>query len=289
MIKLGFNDSYACECANPEHIFYPLSSPIISLAVEDPQNYTNNIEVEGLLNNIIYIGIPDEVLLFREDNFDPITRIRRGRFYKKSDGGNPQDCRVPGYISDNPPHLQSLTVYMPYYNIKKKQLIVIGSPDSVWRVITTDRISTGEFLVTLKSRNTFGVISEIDEEKILIECRKEIISELDHFIDAANRETPGSIVDAARNIAISLISNYIYYSKDNDSKIFQKDLGELIKVLGLKDKELSSYVAAIINRLHPRNKPNEKEKHNIRAITEEDAELSTSLIGLLIQEFGWAK
>jgi hypothetical protein len=288
MIELGFNDSYACECANPEHIFYPLSSPIISFAVEDPQNYTN-IEVEVLLNKVIFIDISDKILLFREDNFDPITRIRRGRFYKKSNGGNPRDCRVPGYIISNPPHLQSLIVYIPYYNIKKKQLIAIGSPYSVWRVITTDRISTGEFLVTLKSRNTFGVIPEIDEEKIPEIHKKEIISELDRFVDIANRETPSSIVDASRNIAVSMIRSYIFTNNTENNKILEMDLGALIRKLNDDKKVLSASAGEIINRLHSRNKPNEKTRLDLRSVTEEDAELSTSLIGLLIQEFGWAK
>lgn len=288
MIELGFNDSYACECANPENIFYPLSSPIISLAIEDPQNYANNGELEGLFNNTIYISTPNKILLFREDNFDPITRIRRGRFYKKSDKGNPRDCRVPGYISGNPPRPQSLIIYMPYYNIEKNQLIAIGSGSSVWRVISTDRISTGEFLVTLKSRNTFGVISEIDEEKIPKIHKKEIISGLDHFVDVANRETPDLIVDAARYVAVSLIRSYLYM-KYKDDNILKIDLGSLIKKLEEDEKKLSVYAAHIINRLHPRNKSGERETYNLRSITEEDSETAVCLIGFLLQEFEWAK
>lgn len=165
-------------------------------------------------------------------------------------------------------------------------MIVIGSPNSTWKTVSIDKISTGEFLFTLESRNTFGVIPEIDEEKIPTKHRKEIILELDHFIDIANRETPGSIVDAARNTAILMIRDYIY-SLNNDFKILQMDLGELIKVLKDNEKELSSDIAYIINRLHPRNKPNEKERLHLRAITEEDSELAVCLIGMLLQEFGW--
>ncbi|MHB8231890.1 MAG: hypothetical protein ACYDDB_03190 [bacterium] len=288
MVELGFNDSCASECANPEKIFYPLSYPIISLAVEDPQNYTKNGEIEQLLHNIIYLGTPDKILLFREDNFDPITRIRRGRFYKKSDRGNPRDCRVPEHIGGNPSYTRSLIIYMPYYNIGKNHLIAIGSGDSVWRAISIDRISTGEFLVTLKSRNTFGVIPEIDEERIPKIRKQEIISELDHFIDVANRETPGSIVDAARNVAISLIRSYIFANR-NDEIILTKDLGELIKELKQHEKFISKSAANIINLFHSRNKPNQKTLHGSRSVTEEDSEVTVSLIGLLLQEFGWAK
>ncbi len=170
-------------------------------------------------------------------------------------------------------------------------MTAIGSVDSIWRVVSIDRISTGEFLITLKSRNTFGVIPEIDEEKIPVTCRKEIISELNHFINVASKETPESIVDAARNTAVSLIRNfnYIFITPSDTTKILEMDLSELAKTLKDNKKELSSLAAKIINRLHPRNKPNERERHNLRPVTEEDSELAVCLIGTLLQEFGWAK
>ncbi len=183
---------------------------------------------------------------------------------------------------------RTLYTYDSFYQISRKNLIAIGSADSVWRIVSVDRISTGEFLVTLKSRNTFGVIPEIDEEKIPEKYRKEIMPELDRFIDVANRETPASIVDAARNTAIILIRNFTYIS-NNEPEIFTMDLGKLIKTLKDTKKELSSLAAEIINRLHPRNKPNERKRLKLRPVTEEDSELAVCLIGTLIQEFGWAK
>ncbi|MHB1664171.1 MAG: hypothetical protein ACYCT7_02765 [bacterium] len=286
MIELGFDDSFVCEYTGSEEIFYVLNpSPIISFALKDPQEYAVNKKIDELLNNVMYVYLPKNVLLFREDSFDPITRIRRGRFYEKSDNVNPRECRVSRGIRQQDQN-SKLTIFKPYWKFAKNQLIAIGSADSVWRVIVSDRISTGEFLVTLKSRNNFGVIPEIDKEKIPEKFKEEIVLRLDNFVDVVNRETPSSIVDATRDIAVLLIGSYTYA---NDEKNIAIDLGDLIKKLKDCKKELSAFAATIINHLHPRNKSNEKIKYNLRSITEEDSELSVCLIGLLLQEFGWTK
>lgn len=288
MIKLGFDGSFVWECFSGSKFYALIPSPVISSAVIMKNKQYSKNELEPILNSSIASlnYSHSELLLFREDSFDPTTRIRRGRFYQISNGNPYQN---PEFFSNFNPVTNKLPLYTydPSYLISIKDLICIGSVDSVWRAVSVDRISTGENLVTLKSRNIFGAIPEINEKKIPETCRKEIISELDHFIDIANRETPGSIVDAARNTAITLIRNFTYISS-NDSKILKMDLGELIETLRNNKKELSSYAAGIINRLHPRNKPNERERLKVRHITEEDAELTVCLIGMLLQEFEWA-
>lgn len=290
MIKLGFDGTFTWECFDGNK-FYPLmQSPVISSAVIIGTKKYSKDELETILINNL-IESPNyyytELLLFREDSFDPITRIRRGRFYQLSKSNPFQN---PEFIFNflSVMNKRTLYTYDSFYQISRKNLIAIGSADSVWRIVSVDRISTGEFLVTLKSRNTFGVIPEIDEEKIPEKYRKEIMPELDRFIDVANRETPASIVDAARNTAIILIRNFTYIS-NNEPEIFTMDLGKLIKTLKDTKKELSSLAAEIINRLHPRNKPNERKRLKLRPVTEEDSELAVCLIGTLIQEFGWAK
>ena len=291
MIRLGFAGSFVWESFQEIKFYALMPRPVISLAVIDIQKY-NKDEIEAALRNSVespnYSSMV-KYLVFREDSFDATTRIRRGRFYQPSKGNpyqNPEYYCNFNLVKNKLP----LYTYDPFYEFSIKQLTAIGSVDSIWRVVSIDRISTGEFLITLKSRNTFGVIPEIDEEKIPETCRKEIISELNHFIDVASKETPESIVDAARNTAVSLIRNFAYILiTPLDAKILEMDLSELAKTLKDNKKELSSLAAKIINRLHPRNKPNERERHNLRPVTEEDSELAVCLIGTLLQEFGWAK
>src|SRR3954469_7623920 len=38
-------------------------------------------------------------LVFREDYFDPVTRIRRGRFYNRDEGSQPHSWRVQAHPS----------------------------------------------------------------------------------------------------------------------------------------------------------------------------------------------
>ena len=290
MIELGFDGSLVCECleiGNTYHILMP--APYISFALLlSDSGKDNKTALSNLLSCTIPYYLHDGIMLFREDSFDPVTRIRRGRFYKTADS-NPQHCQVVPYPgAKQQDRSATLIVVQPTgERLDRKQLVAIGSPDSIWRVVASDRISTGEFLVTLKSRNAFGVIPEVEEDKLPEIHKEKIVSELDRFVDAANRETPGSIVDVARRMAVVLISSYLS-PESKDSNIFKKDLGNLSGDLK-KNKELSGAAAEVINKLHPRNKPNEQEKYSSRDISEEDAELAVSLIGFLLQEFGWVK
>lgn len=295
-MELGFagSDPLIYECLSVSNNF-PIPTyhaitptPYVSFAIPllPEKNNENSRLLNALSSCMVETSHNDKILLFREDSFDPVTRIRRGRFYKRLP--NSRSCKIapkgaPGSIISS-----TLAIYDSYYNkFNTKQLIAIGSEDSVWRVIATDRLSTGEFLVTLKSRNVFGVIPEVEEYELPEIHKEKIISELDYFVDAANRETPGSIVDAARRTAVVLISSHLS-PENKEPNIFQKDLGPLSAELK-KIKELSGVAAEVINKLHPRNKPNEQERHKSRDISEEDAELAVSLIGLLLQEFDWAR
>jgi hypothetical protein len=85
MIKLGFDGTFTWECFDGNK-FYPLmQSPVISSAVIIGTKKYSKDELETILINNL-IESPNyyytELLLFREDSFDPITRIRRGRFYQ---------------------------------------------------------------------------------------------------------------------------------------------------------------------------------------------------------------
>src|SRR2546427_10261748 len=134
-------------------------------------------------------GLPQEnspllanaTTVFREDFFDPVTRIRRGRFYKKESS---QKWEVSPHPALN---LQALSGYGPAMEPYKRLLnastgllltdalltfqsfrlsnmlrgfpphnanVELGSREfpTFWRVIDVEPISTGEELVTLKAR-----------------------------------------------------------------------------------------------------------------------------------------
>lgn len=172
--------------------------------------------------------------------------------------------------------------------------MAIGVEDAVWRILGAERISTGEWLVTLKARGGAGLLPEVDVDAIPAASRAAVIGAVDHMVDAAHRETPGSIVDMARDTAALLMSVHAAESEsepEEQKKILEKDLGHICGYFrqkdGLKDSKVAIAIGDILARLHPRNKHNEKQRLNLRPITEEDATFAMSAIGLLLNGFGW--
>lgn len=53
--------------------------------------------------------------------------------------------------------------------------------------------------------------------------------------------------------------------------------------------EVRHWAGRIIARLHSRAKPNEQEKRGTPAVTEDDAQLALSCVGLVLREQGWAR
>ena len=236
--------------------------------------------------------------VFREDSFDATTRIRRGRFYKcagvivretvQTYTGRSVPVRGFGQVS-----LHHFDALQPKPTAK---LVAIGVEDSVWRILNAERISTGEWLVTLKARGGAGLLPEINADAIPEAGRSKVIKAVDHMVDVAHRETPGSIVDVARNTAPLLMTVYaaaLESEPEEQRRIMEKDLGKICGHFrqkdGLKDWKVAISVGDILARLHPRNRHCEQHRHGLLPLTEEDAGFAVSAIGLLLSEFRWTR
>lgn len=111
-----------------------------------------------------------------------MTRIRRGRFYKAGDS-QPHQCRT--YPHPAIPHEsiapdihivpKSLEVFYGnpiwYEYIQGKKalpLVLLGMDErfTVWTITDVEAISTGEDLVTLKARSSFGILPYINKEAV---------------------------------------------------------------------------------------------------------------------------
>lgn len=237
--------------------------------------------------------------LFREDSFDPITRIRRGRFYKASGGSRPSpEYALPhplygslgsGPVSANGRCERWLFVFEQYQSNPPENRVMIGSDESLWRVLGAERIITGEYLVTLKARHALGILPELNPDAVPEIGREKAIETFEKLADSAYRETPGSIIDRARDVAQWFLAVWIAHEKQDES-FLKKDLGDLIKHLESRDKNEPKAVSSaswIVARLHSRGKPNEQEKHDTRPLMEADAEFALAAIGLLLREFEW--
>ena len=236
------------------------------------------------------LELPRASYMFKEDSFDATTRIRRGRFYRRAGDARTALARR----HDGPDIHPWIQAFLAEDSRPSARLAAIGVEDSLWRILNAERISTGEWLVTLKARSGAGLLPEVDADKVPELGRTEVMEAVDHMVDVAHRETPSSIVDVARNTAALLLTVYaaaLESQPEEQRKILEKDLGKICGYFGqkdeLKDSKVAIAVGDILARLHPRNKPGERRRLKLRPITEEDATFAVSAVGLLLHEFHW--
>ena len=249
-------------------------------------------------------------VLFREDSFDPVTRIRRGRMYTYGPNYAPQSL-PPQNVHNYPfgPHVGAIPDWRADSWYQPLPLGTIGHPASlggiqvnlgqggfqtVWRIVGVELISTGEFLFTLRSVSLFGVLPPLKEgirnkDDVSLDANRvlQVQDALDKLVDAFHVQQPAPIVDVSRETAKIILTAWIGQSAQ------EKDLGDVIKDIP-KDKSMTQWAASIVNRLHPRGKSAEQERQatkgvDLRPVVDEDAEVSVHLVGLLLREIEWAQ
>ena len=257
-------------------------------------------EPEGRLHPEDRRNLVADRMVFREDSFDPVTRVRRGRFYKAGDR-QPSEWHVQvhpavpnealradqGIIKKSLDTYYGHPIWHQFSKCRKQPLVLLGVEDrfTIWNIIAIESISTGEDLVTLKSCSSFGILPEVESSKIPQSSRKAVMESLHTFVDEVHRAAPASVIDRARDSVSQLLLTYFDLHGEN-----AKDLGALIKYLEHKDRQKMIAVAAakIIARLHARAKPVEKTKRSLREICQQDAELAAQCLGVILCELGWA-
>ncbi len=237
---------------------------------------------------------------FREDSFDPVSRIRRGRFYC-ADNGQPRQWRVshhPGSPWDSiAPDIHGHNKQLDTFNRtpvwhkyisdnKKPPLVLLGVDDrfTTWTIVSFEAISTGEDLITLKARSSLGILPQIKNGEVPVNFQAKLNETLDTFTDEVHRSSPVSVIDRARDAATHALLAY-FDLRGSDVQ----DLGKLIKKLDDKKMIIAANAANIIARLHARAKPSEQEKRELHAIREQDAELAIQCVGTLLCEIGFAE
>lgn len=222
---------------------------------------------------------------FREDSFDPVSRIRRGRFYHW--GGNTGTWQVlqssiipiPGGHNTNGLISISLRGYRSYKPSTAKDgfqnLVILGSSGafSTWSIVAVETISTGEELVTLRSRQSLGALPDIYWAKVPVEHRHKVEETIGKLADDYRRAVPESVIDRAREAATAILSTYLQ-SREMDAAS-GKDLGDLVKTLAKHarphEERILACAAEIAQRLHSRSKNATKEQFdNLRPIREQE-------------------
>lgn len=237
--------------------------------------------------------------IFREDSFDPVTRIRRGRLYIDKSGEHIwREVKVDNSITTlNWGNWRPTASYEPWQPSNNEKIdgsiiqIGAGGFETKWRIVGLEKIYIGHILLTLRANSLLGVIPELvneiaDKDGNTVDS-KPVQAALDSLVDAFHRQQAIPTVDVARETAKVILTVWIGQS----AKI--KDLGKVINEIP-KNKDMAQWAVSIVNRLHPRGKLAERENQaadgvTLRPVVDEDAEVSVNLVGMLLREIGWAQ
>lgn len=244
-------------------------------------------------------------LVFREDSFDPVTRVKRGRFYDFHDGARCPEWNVQvhpmrpseqtsanreGMIKKQLWNWHKCLISHRLKSLSNLPMVALGTANAhtLWRIVGIEGLVTGEELVTLRAKANLGVLPEIDAEKVPEVSRIKVLEAVDKLVDTVYRAGPESVVSRCRDAAAAILGAFL--SRVQKSAPC-KDLGDLIKIMKNAEEPRVMIVSAatIIARLHPREKPNEQIGRNLPPILEEDAELAVNCVGSLLREVDFVK
>lgn len=245
--------------------------------------------------------------IFREDSFDPVSRVRRGRIFQSSENAN----RVPYFVEAHPNLLSDNRRRTEDGRVQKELNgfihcnALLGRPNrgeglqlaignaqahSLWRILQTEQTVSQDVLVTLRAESAFGVLPALQMDKIPDENRQPVADAYDRVMQVAYRDSPTSVVDQCRNFCAVVSARWLY-KQTGSGAILAEDLGDCItavkKHFGEKEQRLVRAALETVNLLHPRGKDNERERYKLREVSKEDAELALHATGFLLRELRW--
>ena len=256
--------------------------------------------------------IDDAKLVFREDSFDLITRMRRGRLYEWQ-AGQSQPCdwyvnQHPAVFNDVGPAdhqgrlRKSLLSYSDVRGLGAKIsssnteiVIALGSRESLtlWTVVAVETVASGQEMLTLRARANLGVLPEIDYTRVPTGAVDAVTGALSKLRTSAYREQASSVVEQCRPTAQIILSHW--FDAVAGVNVKGDDLGDVIKKIenheAGKVRQILLNTGRTLNLFHSRNKPNVREKLGelARGIKESDAAFALQAVALLLHEVGWTK
>ncbi|WP_244195995.1 hypothetical protein [Paraburkholderia susongensis] len=283
---------------NPSYLTVP--APIISQCalVESPSDLENL--PRGMLSDPFR-------WIFREDSFDPVSRVRRGRLFQSFTKTNRELVFVeahPNSLSDSRRSRSDGRVHKEL-NVFIHCTELLGRPNraeglqlaighvgahSLWRILQTEQTVSQDVLVTVRAESAFGILPALNMVQIPEGNRKSVVDAYDRVMKVAYRDSPTSVVDQCRNLCAVLAGRWLR-QLSGDEKAVHKDLGPCLtaigKHVGENERRLIRAALETVNLLHPRGKDNERERLDLREVSNEDAELALHATGFVLRELGW--
>jgi hypothetical protein len=253
------------------------------------------------------LPVPHEAfgLVFREDSFDAASRTRRGRLYGKREGVQPEQHTVsahpfdrgllPGYERAT---RKSMFVYvshveilhMPNQGLGLVLAIGISHGASAWRIIQTEALYNGAVMVTLKALSAYGILPELNAERVEERFRPGVAQALTKVLDSAFKESPGSVVDNCRDAMQLILSSWLAQNGSAET-VIENELAKVAATIEAvpHEKICVGNLGKVCAKLHSRNKSNAQRQKGYRPIVEEDAELALQALGFTLRDLGWSK
>ena len=145
-------------------------------------------------------------------------------------------------------------------------------------------------MVTLKALSAYGILPELDVEKVEERFRPAVAQALARVLDSAFKESPGSVVDNCRDAMQAILSTWLAQNGAPDTVIGN----ELAKIAAAVEEAPHEKICAgnlgkVCAKLHSRNKSNAQRQKGYRPIVEEDAELALQALGFTLRDLAWSK
>lgn len=295
------------------------------LVYEGVSNYGHGVWPTPIVTRATFIASPDDwaklptslhiddaKFVFREDMFDSVSRLRRGRLYEWQSGqGQPSEWHVnqhPALFEDvgqrdhQGRFRKSLLSYHDAHGFGSRLqssnteiVIALGSMDALtlWTVVAVEKSASGQDLLTLRARSNYGVLPELDLQKVPPNSSAVVLSAIERLRTSAYREQATSIVEQCRHTAQIILSHW--FSAVTNDPDRSADLSALTKKIeacaATAKKTILLNTARTLALLHNRVKPNVQEKlgDEGREIQESDGEFALQAVALLLKEVGWHK
>ncbi|MEK6663376.1 MAG: hypothetical protein AABY73_05860 [Pseudomonadota bacterium] len=243
---------------------------------------------------------------FREDMFDPVSRIRRGRFYKFLGTKGAQWYVFPfphviipqvktnddGLISvPSLGEYRSCAISAELSNLGISHAAVVlgkGKSSTIWSIIHVETGFTGEEMVTLKARQSLGALPELDMKKLQEMQGRNIQEALQTLEDDYHLASPESVVDRANEAATRIMNAFLQLKSHSPQDSLFKAITEASKLNQQDKKEIVRNAADVVRLLHGRTKYAVQREKNTRVVREQDAELAVQCIGVMLCDLGWA-
>lgn len=285
------------------HAIWP--SPFISIAshVGSLSDWKKGVSFSNLL---------DAPMLFREDSFDPVARIRRGRLYirAKQNPGSWRVQRHPAYTNMNhtaePNHyvsadtrgyfqmqLMTFTSWQTSLGLSgtpHDPVLILGAAErsAVHSILDIERLVTGEELITIRTRPNLSGLPELMPALIPEQYVKIVVEQYEKAASAAFRDDAESVIDRCREAATAAL-NAERDAVGGGNETTAKDLAKLGSFFESGKRDVLGKAANILARLHSRSKSAEQIKSGYRAPTEADAEAAITLLGIIYRELRWVR